>query len=46
MAALSGIEMGLDLAGIPHQSGGVMAAMTSLRDLSNTRENAFKVAMA
>jgi alanine-glyoxylate transaminase/serine-glyoxylate transaminase/serine-pyruvate transaminase len=46
MAALSGIEMGLDLAGIPHQAGGVMAAMASLKELGNTRENTLKVAMA
>ena len=39
MAALSGIEMGLDLAGIPHQSGDVVAAMTSLRNLGAAREN-------
>ncbi|GLS44820.1 pyridoxal-phosphate-dependent aminotransferase family protein [Methylobacterium brachythecii] len=31
MGALSGVEMGLDAAGIPHQRGGVLAAMTSLR---------------
>jgi alanine-glyoxylate transaminase/serine-glyoxylate transaminase/serine-pyruvate transaminase len=45
MGALSGIEMGLSLAGIPHQSGGVMAAMESLRDRGNTQENSLKVAM-
>jgi alanine-glyoxylate transaminase/serine-glyoxylate transaminase/serine-pyruvate transaminase len=27
---LSGIEMGLRLAGVPHRSGGVMAALESL----------------
>jgi alanine-glyoxylate transaminase/serine-glyoxylate transaminase/serine-pyruvate transaminase len=27
---LSGVEMGLRLAGVPHQSGGVMAALESL----------------
>ncbi|AWN39991.1 pyridoxal-phosphate-dependent aminotransferase family protein [Methylobacterium durans] len=31
MGALSGVEMGLDAAGVPHQRGGVLAAMTSLR---------------
>jgi alanine-glyoxylate transaminase/serine-glyoxylate transaminase/serine-pyruvate transaminase len=31
MGALSGIEMGLSLAGIPHQAGGVMAAMAFLK---------------
>ncbi|HEY0123077.1 MAG TPA: serine--glyoxylate aminotransferase, partial [Rhizobium sp.] len=46
MAALSGVEMGLDMAGIPHQSGGVTAAIASLQDLGNTRDNALKVAMA
>ena len=46
MGTLSGVEMGLDLAGIPHQAGGVTAAMASLRELGNTRENTLKVAMA
>ena len=32
MATLSGIEMGLDLAGVPHQSGGAQAAMNQLKD--------------
>ena len=27
---LSGVEMGLRLAGVPHRSGGVMAALESL----------------
>ncbi|SEG67477.1 alanine-glyoxylate transaminase / serine-glyoxylate transaminase / serine-pyruvate transaminase [Methylobacterium sp. 190mf] len=31
MGALSGVEMGLHAAHIPHQRGGVLAAMTSLR---------------
>jgi len=30
MAALSGVEMGLAAAGVPHRSGGVEAAMRSL----------------
>jgi alanine-glyoxylate transaminase/serine-glyoxylate transaminase/serine-pyruvate transaminase len=30
MAALAGVEMGLALAGIPHQKGGVDAAMAYL----------------
>jgi alanine-glyoxylate transaminase/serine-glyoxylate transaminase/serine-pyruvate transaminase len=30
MATLSGVEMGLRLAGVPHQDGGVSAAMNSL----------------
>jgi len=31
MATLSGIEMGLDLAKVPHRSGGVLAAMEVLK---------------
>jgi alanine-glyoxylate transaminase/serine-glyoxylate transaminase/serine-pyruvate transaminase len=31
---LSGIEMGLRLAGIPHKEGGVTAALTSLANAS------------
>ena len=27
---LSGVEMGLTLAGVPHKAGGVMAALESL----------------
>jgi alanine-glyoxylate transaminase/serine-glyoxylate transaminase/serine-pyruvate transaminase len=30
MGTLSGVEMGLRLAGVPHQSGGVQAAMDYL----------------
>src|SRR5262249_45989224 len=30
MGALSGVEMGLRLAGVPHQQGGIMAALGSL----------------
>ena len=30
MGVLCGVEMGLDLAGVPHQSGGVEAAMRFL----------------
>ena len=32
LGALSGVEMGLAAAGVPHRSGGVMAAMTDLSD--------------
>ena len=37
MGALTGVEMGLSLAGVPHRAGGVAAAMTVLeeRDVSN-----------
>ena len=31
MGTLAGVEMGLALAGVPHQAGGVLAAMDSLR---------------
>lgn len=30
MGTLAGIEMGLELAGVPHRKGGVDAAMTTL----------------
>jgi len=32
MGTLSGVEMGLDLAKIPHRSGGVLAAMDILKN--------------
>lgn len=32
MATLSGVEMGLDKAGVPHHAGGVMAAMEHLKN--------------
>lgn len=32
MATLSGVEMGLAKAGVPHKSGGVMAAMDHLKN--------------
>ncbi|MGF1650764.1 MAG: serine--glyoxylate aminotransferase, partial [Hyphomicrobiaceae bacterium] len=32
IGALSGVEMGLDLAGIPHAKGGVQAAMAYLAE--------------
>ena len=31
MGTLSGVEMGLDLAKVPHRSGGVLAAMDVLK---------------
>ena len=33
LGALSGVEMGLAAAGVPHRSGGVMAAMASLKGI-------------
>jgi alanine-glyoxylate transaminase/serine-glyoxylate transaminase/serine-pyruvate transaminase len=32
LGALSGVEMGLELAGIPHEKGGVQAAMAFLAE--------------
>jgi alanine-glyoxylate transaminase/serine-glyoxylate transaminase/serine-pyruvate transaminase len=32
MGALTGVEMGFDLAGVPHKKGGVQAAMTYLAE--------------
>jgi alanine-glyoxylate transaminase/serine-glyoxylate transaminase/serine-pyruvate transaminase len=32
MGALSGVEMGLSAAGVPHRAGGVEAAMALLED--------------
>jgi alanine-glyoxylate transaminase/serine-glyoxylate transaminase/serine-pyruvate transaminase len=37
---LSGVEMGLRLAGIPHEEGGVMAALNSLAPAASVREPA------
>ncbi len=40
MGALSGVEMGLADAGVPHRSGGVLAAMASLRSRSSSTPSA------
>ena len=32
LGALAGVEMGLDLAGVPHEKGGVAAAMAYLAE--------------
>jgi alanine-glyoxylate transaminase/serine-glyoxylate transaminase/serine-pyruvate transaminase len=37
MGALSGVEMALDLAKVPHQKGGVLAAMHVLKDKDAAR---------
>lgn len=37
---LSGVEMGLRLAGVPHKDGGVMAALNSLTPVDRKPENA------
>jgi alanine-glyoxylate transaminase/serine-glyoxylate transaminase/serine-pyruvate transaminase len=36
MAAISGVEMGLAAAGVPHRAGGITAAMRVLEDASET----------
>ncbi|HET6391158.1 pyridoxal-phosphate-dependent aminotransferase family protein [Hyphomicrobium sp.] len=36
MGALTGVEMGFDLAGIPHQKGGVAAAMAYIAETAST----------
>jgi alanine-glyoxylate transaminase/serine-glyoxylate transaminase/serine-pyruvate transaminase len=38
MGALSGIEMGLRLAGVPHKEGGLMAALDRLDPAGTVRE--------
>jgi alanine-glyoxylate transaminase/serine-glyoxylate transaminase/serine-pyruvate transaminase len=40
---LSGIEMGLRLAGVPHKSGGVMAALDSLAPAAKLAESAASI---
>ena len=37
---LAGIEMGLELAGVPHQKGGVQAALAYLTDHAKLRHPA------
>jgi hypothetical protein len=45
MGALSGVEMGLEAAGVPHKPGGVLAAMESLGTLSNTKNPTHSIAV-
>lgn len=40
MGTLSGVEMGLALAGVPHRSGGVLAAMTMLTGQDKAEQRA------
>lgn len=40
LGALAGVEMGLALAGVPHQQGGVAAAMDSLREAAGKVQTA------
>jgi alanine-glyoxylate transaminase/serine-glyoxylate transaminase/serine-pyruvate transaminase len=46
MGTLAGVEMGLDLARIPHKSGGVLAAMDVLKakSESETKDQVVEVA--
>ena len=46
MGTLSGIEMGLDLAQVPHRSGGVVAAMDVLKKLETAPMTKPKAAVA
>jgi len=39
MGTLSGVEMALDVADVPHKSGGVLAAMEVLKRCSSTKNN-------
>ena len=40
MGALTGVEMGLDIAGVPHKKGGVAAAMSYLAENAKTEKMA------
>jgi alanine-glyoxylate transaminase/serine-glyoxylate transaminase/serine-pyruvate transaminase len=40
MGALSGVEMGLSAAGVPHRAGGVEAAMKSLEERTKSNSSA------
>jgi len=40
LGALTGVEMGLSLAGVPHRAGGVAAAMTVLEERSQSNASA------
>jgi alanine-glyoxylate transaminase/serine-glyoxylate transaminase/serine-pyruvate transaminase len=40
MGALSGVEMGLSAAGVPHRAGGVAAAMAFLDERTQSNASA------
>lgn len=40
LGALTGVEMGFELAGVPHKKGGVAAAMSYIAETANTTEAA------
>jgi alanine-glyoxylate transaminase/serine-glyoxylate transaminase/serine-pyruvate transaminase len=46
LGTLSGVEMGLELAGLPHKKGGVAAAMDYLVAASGQKTNAAQRAAA
>jgi alanine-glyoxylate transaminase/serine-glyoxylate transaminase/serine-pyruvate transaminase len=39
LAALGGVEMGLDLAGVPHRTGGVDAAMAYFKEAKRSAQS-------
>lgn len=43
MGALTGVEMGLEAAGVPFERGGVLSAMASLTGRANTQDARLKV---
>jgi len=44
MGTLAGVEMGLELAGVPHRKGGVPAAMESLQEAARKAQGARRAA--
>jgi alanine-glyoxylate transaminase/serine-glyoxylate transaminase/serine-pyruvate transaminase len=40
LGALTGVEMGLSIAGVPHRAGGVAAAMTFLEERTQSNASA------
>jgi len=44
LGTLAGVEMGLELSGVPYQSGGVQAAMDSFSNRTGTENNSRQVA--
>jgi len=46
LGALTGVEMGFELAGVPHKKGGVAAAMSYIAETANQTDAAAKAAAA
>ncbi|HML29924.1 MAG TPA: serine--glyoxylate aminotransferase, partial [Hyphomicrobium sp.] len=40
LGALTGVEMGFELAGVPHKKGGVAAAMSYIAETANSTDAA------